>query len=89
MTKEQFLSGTIFRIKKSDPYYLGAPTYYFNGTDLRKQSRSWVTEEIHYDSLCGENVKIGRTGFNFINMNQMGTKSRLNFENLVEFVQIN
>ena len=86
MTKGQFLSGVVFRIKSNRPYYLGQDSYYFDGTDLRKQSRSGVTEEVQYDFVGGRNVKVGRTGFYFIEMNELGTKSRLNFDNLVEYV---
>jgi len=86
MTKEQFLSGVVFRIKSNRPYFLGQSTYYYNGTELRAQSRSGVTEEVQFDFVGGKDVKIGRTGFNFIEMNELGTKSRLNFDNLVEYI---
>jgi hypothetical protein len=86
MTKEQFLSGVVFRIKSNRPYFLGQCTYYFDGTDLCKQTRSGVTEEVQFDFVGGKYVRVGRTGFNFIEMNELGTKSRLNFDNLVEYI---
>lgn len=88
MTKEQFLSGTIFRWKSKKPYCLWNSTYYFDGVNVRCQSRNGLGE-ITFDTLAQFEVKVGRTGYNCIETNRLNTKSRVNFENLEVFVPIN
>jgi hypothetical protein len=85
MTKEQFLSGTVFRWKPKNTYSLWHSTYYFDGVNVRCQKRDGLGE-VTFDILGQFEVKVGRTGYNCKETNQLGTRSRVNFEDLEVFV---
>ena len=87
MTKEQFSSGTIFRFKSKNPHSLWKSTYYFDGVDVRCQGRNGLGE-VTFDTLAQFEVKVGRTGYNCKERNQLETRSRVNFEDLEVFVSI-
>lgn len=88
MIKEQFTSGVLFTFKsfKEKPHLAKSVAFYYDGINLRRQSINESTGEVKFDFIAGKGVKVGRTGFNFTEINEMGTKSRLNFEKLVEFI---
>ena len=85
MTKEQFLSGAPFYIKRKA--YKGDSTYYFNGAgSISRQSRSSVDERVVLDDYECNIFKMGRVGFEGFTF-VMGKKVtvKVRFLDLVEF----
>jgi hypothetical protein len=88
MTKEQFLNGTIYRLKQKEgnnPLHKGSPTYFYNGVDVIEQSRNWDTGEV---DPKGDRIwkvfKIGRIQYTYL-YGEKSWKHSLKFEDLVEF----
>ena len=85
MTKEQFLSGAPFYIKRKA--YKGDSTYYFNGAgSISRQSRSSIDERVVLDDYECNIFKMGRVGFEGFTF-VMGKKVvvKVRFLDLVEF----
>ena len=85
MTREQFISGTSFRVK--GPSYKGAETYYYDEC-IMKQSRSSIDERVIIEGYHANVLKIGRVGFTaftFIMNKKVVVKYR--FDDLVEFIE--
>jgi hypothetical protein len=63
MTKEQFLSGTVFKVV--GPTYKGAETYSYNQKDnyMTRQVRSSIDERVILDDYLCNVLKVGRLGF--------------------------
>jgi len=85
MTREQFISGTPFYIKRKA--YKGDSTYYFNEVgSICRQSRSSVDERIvmnDYECNISKVGKVGFEGFTFVMGKKVVVKNR--FEDLVPF----
>jgi hypothetical protein len=85
MTKEQFLSGAFFYIKRKA--YKGDSTYNFNGAgSISKQSRSSIDERVVIDDYECNIFKMGRVGFEGFTF-VMGKKVvvKVKFKDLVPF----
>jgi len=85
MTKEQFLSGAPFYIKRKA--YKGDSTYNFNGAgSISRQSRSSIDERVVLDDYECNIFKMGRVGFEGFTF-VMGKKVvvKVRFSDLVEF----
>jgi hypothetical protein len=85
MTKEQFLSGAFFYIKRKA--YKGDSTYNLNGAgSISKQSRSSIDERVVIDDYECNIFKLGRVGFEGFTF-VMGKKVivKIKFKDLVEF----
>jgi hypothetical protein len=85
MTKEQFLSGAPFYIKRKA--YKGDSTYNFNGAgSISRQSRSSVDERVVIDDYECNIFKLGRVGFEGFTF-VMGKKVvvKIKFKDLVPF----
>jgi len=85
MTKEQFLSGAFFYIKRKA--YKGDSTYNFNGAgSISRQSRSSIDERIVLDDYECNIFKMGRVGFEGFTF-VMGKKVvvKVRFQDLVPF----
>lgn len=87
MTKEQFLSGTPFYIKRK--MYKGDSTYNFNTVgSISRQSRSSIDDRVVMDDYECNIVKLGKVGFTaftFVLGKKVVVKCR--FEDLVQFKQ--
>ena len=87
MTRDQFISGTPFYIKRKA--YKGDSTYYFNGVgSISRQSRSSIDERVVIDSYECNVTKVGRVGFSGFTY-VLGKKVvvKVRFEDLVEFIE--
>jgi hypothetical protein len=85
MTKQQFISGTPFYIKRKA--YKGDNTYYLNAVgSISRQSRSSVDERVVLDDYECNITKVGRVGFSCFTF-VLGKKVdiKIRFEDLVEF----
>ena len=85
MTKEQFLSGAFFYIKRKA--YKGDSTYNFNGAgSISRQSRSSIDERVVIDDYECNIFKMGRVGFEGFTF-VMGKKVlvKVKFKDLVPF----
>lgn len=85
MTREQFLSGTVFQLANK-LNYKSAPTYYYKGNIISEQSRSAIDGRVVVDNYCLNILEIteeGFTGFTFV----MGEKALVSykFSELKEF----
>jgi len=89
MTKEQFISGTQFYIKRKA--YKGDCTYYCNGVgSISRQSRSSIDERVVLDTYECNIIKIGRTQVTcFAFMLGKKVQVTLKFADLVPFEQVN
>lgn len=87
MTKEQFISGTPFYIKRKA--YKGDSTYYFNEVgSICRQSRSSVDEKVvlnDYECNIAKLGRLGFTAFTFVIGKKVVVKYK--FEDLVEYVE--
>jgi len=86
MTREQFLSGTIFTI--GVPTYKGACTYSYNKDAgcIMRQSRSSIDERVVIDDYECNIPKVGRLGFQgFTFVLKKRVLVKYKFSDLVEF----
>ena len=86
MTKEQFISGTPFYIKRK--CYKGDSTFYFSDKSISRQIRSSIDEKVIIDTHECNIVKlgiVGFSGFTYVMGKKINVKCR--FEDLVEFKQ--
>ncbi len=86
MTKEQFLSGTIFYIREKK--YKGDSTYNYDGGHISRQSRSSIDDKVILNDYECNVIKTGRVGFSAFTF-VLGKKVvvKLRFADLVEFKQ--
>lgn len=86
MTKEQFLSGTPFYVKRKA--YKGDSTYYYDGGHISRQIRSSIDERVVLNDYESNIVKIGRVGFtSCTHVLNKRVVVKLRFTDLVEFKQ--
>jgi hypothetical protein len=85
MTREQFISGTPFKVGFMT--YKGANTFYYsNAGCICKQSRSSIDERVVLDEYECNVLKIGRTGFTgFTHVMKKKVNIKYKFEDLVVF----
>ncbi len=86
MTREQFLSGTPFKVGFMT--YKGANTFYYSNDPgcICKQSRSSIDERVVVDEYECNVLKIGKTGFTgFTHVMKKKVVVKYKFEDLVEF----
>ena len=84
MTREQFISGAPFYIKRKA--YKGDSTYYYEGKSISRQSRSSIDNRMildDYECNIGKVGRVGFTGFTFVMGKKVVVKYR--FEDLVPF----
>jgi hypothetical protein len=86
MTREQFLSGTIFTVGR--PKYKGASTFYYSEGSIMRQSRSAKDERVILEGYECNVTEIGSKGFKgFTYVMEKLVKLNYRFDDLVEFVQ--
>jgi len=86
MTREQFISGTPFYIKRK--CYKGDSTFYFSDRSISRQMRSSIDDKVITDTHECNIVKLGIVGFTaftYVMGKKINVKCR--FEDLVEFKQ--
>jgi hypothetical protein len=86
MTREQFISGTIFTVGSLT--YKGASTYSYNADAgcIMRQSRSSINEKVvmeDYECNVPKITKTSFTGFTYVMKKKVVVKYK--FEDLVEF----
>ena len=87
MTKEQFLSGTPFRVI-TGINYKGARTFKYDGKCLLHQSRSSIDERILFEDYHLNVSKVGSKGFEgFTYVMEKLVKVKYKYTELQEFVE--
>ena len=87
MTKEQFLSGTPFRVITSN-HYKGAVTFKYDGKCLMQQSRSSKDERILFEDYHLNVSKVGNKGFEgFTYVMEKLVKVKYKYTELQEFIE--
>ena len=87
MTREQFLSGTPFRLI-TGINYKGAVTYKYNGNYLMKQSRSSKDERLLFVNYHLNVSKVGKKGFEgFTYVMEKLVKVKYKYTELQEFIE--
>ena len=87
MTKEQFLSGTPFRVITCN-HYRGAVTYKYDRECLMKQSRSSIDDRMLFESYHLNVSKIGKSGFDgFTYVMEKLVKVKYKYTELQEFIE--
>ncbi len=85
MTKDQFISGTIFRVEGIHNKF-GSHTFYYRGGVISKQIRSSVDEGVLTDDYHLNVSEIGDEGFKgFVFVMDKEVKVSYKFKDLVEF----
>lgn len=86
MTREQFLSGTIFTV--GSPKYKGASTFYYSEGSIIRQFRSAKDERVILEGYECNVAEVGSKGFKgFTYVMEKLVKLNYKFEDLLEFVQ--
>jgi hypothetical protein len=84
MTRQQFISGTPFYIKRKA--YKGDSTFYFSDRSISRQVRSSIDDKVILDTHECNIIKlgiVGFTGFTYVMGKRVNVKYR--FDDLVQF----
>lgn len=88
MTKQEFESGTPFRVKGPHNNF-GSSTYYYENKSISKQIRSNIDESVLTDSYHLNVEKISRVGFEgFVFVMSKRVNVKLRFEDLMAFEEV-
>jgi len=86
MTKEDFLSGKVFKIK--GPTYRGDATFYYSSGSLSKQIRSSIDERVIVDDYACNVRDVTKNTFSiFVFVLNKKVTNRYKYTDLVEFSQ--